>query len=407
MGGLATAQPKTLDDWLSYQQTLHPKNIDLGLERIQKVYHHLFPSGVAFKVITVAGTNGKGSTVSYLENIYKQSPYKVGSFTSPHLLSYNERFKINTKPVDDIDICQAFETIETARRKTSLTYFEFSTLAALLIFASKKVQVAVLEVGLGGRLDSVNVVEPDLSIITSIDIDHSEYLGESREKIALEKAGIMRANKPCVCGDPNPPRSLLEHAKKLSTKLYLINKKDLPKDITSNPIQQQNMAMALRAVTLMHTHFPMSEDGALAAVQETKLTARQQVLNYRDKTFVLDVAHNPAAVRALAKNISQSKEPTIAIFSALCDKDIASMIDAISPQIDRWLLISLEVERGLTKKQLTEYFDCHSNVNICKNAQEAFNTALESKSNKRIVVFGSFHTVALVSKILNKLSNPS
>ena len=406
MGGLTTAIPKTLDDWLSHQQTLHPKNIDLGLERIQTVYRRLFPSGVAFKVITVAGTNGKGSTVGYLENIYKQSPYKVGSFTSPHLLSYNERFKINTKPVDDTDICQAFETIETARGKTSLTYFEFSTLAALLIFASKKVQVAILEVGLGGRLDSVNVVEPDLSIITSIDIDHSEYLGDTREKIALEKAGIMRTNKPCVCADPNPPRSLIDHAKKLSTKFFLINKKDFPQGVTDNPIQQQNMAMALRAVALMHAYFPISEDKALAAVQKTKLAGRQQVLRYKDKTFILDVAHNPAAVRALNQSILKSKEPTIAIFSALGDKDITNMIDAISAQIDLWLLIPLEVERGLTKKQLTDYFDCHSNVNICKNAQMAFKTALENKNAKRIVVFGSFHTVALVSEILNKLSKP-
>ena len=220
---------KTLDEWLDWQESLHTQEIDLGLERIQKVYQKLFPNGVPFQVIMVAGTNGKGSTIAFIDSIYQQSDFKVGAFTSPHLIKYNERFSVNGEMASDESICQAFDAIEVLRGETSLTYFEFSTLAALVIFAHEKVDVVVLEVGLGGRLDSVNIVDPNVSIITNIAIDHTDYLGDTREAIGFEKAGIMRNDIPCICGDQNPPTSLQNHADNIGALLTFVNQPYLGK----------------------------------------------------------------------------------------------------------------------------------------------------------------------------------
>ena len=205
----------TLDDWLNWQESLMEETIVLGLDRVQVVYDRLFPKGVPYKVITVAGTNGKGSTVSFIDSIYRQSKYKIGRSTSPHLLKYNERYAIDGEEVSDETIIKAFELIETKRQEVTLTYFEFSTLAALIIFAEAKIDLAILEVGLGGRLDSVNVVDNDVSVITNIAIDHTDYLGDTREAIGREKAGIMRTSRPCICGDQDPPHSLLSYAKEI------------------------------------------------------------------------------------------------------------------------------------------------------------------------------------------------
>lgn len=205
---------RTLDDWLNWQETLMEDTIVMGLDRVGIVYDRLFPNGVPYAVITVAGTNGKGSTVSFIDSIYRESKYKVGRSTSPHLLKYNERFAIDGQDVSDELIIKAFELIETKRENVTLTYFEFSTLAALIIFAEASIDLAILEVGLGGRLDSVNIVDSDVSVITNIAIDHTDYLGDTREAIGREKAGIMRTSRPCICGDQNPPQSLLSYAKK-------------------------------------------------------------------------------------------------------------------------------------------------------------------------------------------------
>ena len=205
----------TLDDWLNWQESLMEETIVLGLDRVQVVYDRLFPKGVPYKVITVAGTNGKGSTVSFIDSIYRQSKYKIGRSTSPHLLKYNERYAIDGEEVSDETIIKAFELIETKRQEVTLTYFEFSTLAALIIFAEAKIDLAILEVGLGGRLDSVNVVDNDVSVITNIAIDHTDYLGDTREAIGREKAGIMRTSRPCICGDQDPPHSLISYAKEI------------------------------------------------------------------------------------------------------------------------------------------------------------------------------------------------
>ena len=206
---------KTLDEWLSWQEQLMEETIVLGLDRVQLVYQRLFPDGVPFFAITVGGTNGKGSTISFIDSIYRDSKYKVGCSTSPHLIKYNERYAIDGEIVNDSVIIKAFEAIEGKREGISLTYFEFSTLAALIIFSEAAVDIAILEVGLGGRLDSVNIVDSDVSVITNIAIDHTEYLGDTRESIGTEKAGIMRTAKPCICGDQDPPDSVLAYAKKI------------------------------------------------------------------------------------------------------------------------------------------------------------------------------------------------
>ncbi|MEO1939198.1 folylpolyglutamate synthase/dihydrofolate synthase family protein [Candidatus Thioglobus sp.] len=404
MGRLTTQKYNTLDEWLVWQEELHPQTIDLGLDRIRQVYKRLFLDGVPFRVITVAGTNGKGSTIAYMDSIYQQSSLSVGSFTSPHLLEYNERFKINGNLASDKEICHAFEQIEYARGDVSLTYFEFSTLAALLIFAKEKVDVAILEIGLGGRLDSVNTIEPDLSIITNIDIDHTEYLGETRELIALEKAGIMRPYKPCVCGELNPPKSLIDHANKIHAQLHRIGAGNLGGNVIKGRVQKHNAAVAMRAVKLVRDLLPVTLEDIFSGVETAQILGRYQTLNHDNKTIILDVAHNVAAVEALSQNLAESSAPTIAIFAALKDKNIKGMIDKISNQIEHWFLIPLSVERGVPTNELSRHFEEGMLITNFKNINDALTKALSIDSIKRIVIFGSFHTVADATQILNKLN---
>lgn len=390
---------KTLNDWLEYQENLHSTAIDLGLKRIQKVYQTLFPSAMNFKVITVAGTNGKGSTIAFIDSIYRQTSIKVATFTSPHILQYNERFSIDGTQMSDEKICAAFEQIEQARGKTSLTYFEFSTLAALIIFTAEKVDIAVLEIGLGGRLDSVNVVDSDVAVITTIDIDHTDYLGNTREQIGLEKSGIMRKNIPCVCGDLNPPTTITQYAKKVGALLTFIDTPYLGKVGLSGEYQQYNAALAIEAVKQLNL-LPISQKQLSVAIENTKLAGRFQIKTLNDKIVVLDVAHNPAAVQVLADTLKKDKQPTIAIFSALEDKNIKKMIGRISPLIDEWLLIPLEVNRAITLQGLTQKFSLSSKIKACKDMPAAIRQALDNKKYRRIVIFGSFYVVADALKVL-------
>ncbi|WXU00462.1 MAG: Dihydrofolate synthase/folylpolyglutamate synthase [Catillopecten margaritatus gill symbiont] len=388
---------KTLNEWLDYQENLHTKEIDLGLNRIQKVYKSLFPNGVDFKVITVAGTNGKGSTIAFIDSIYRQTTLKIGTFTSPHINHYNERFTVNGVQVNDAQICTAFEKIEQAREGISLTYFEFSTLAALLIFTHEKVAIAVLEIGLGGRLDSVNVVDSDVAVISSIDIDHTDYLGTTREAIGFEKAGIMRANIPCVCGDINPPKTIAEYAQKIGAVLSFIDAPYLGEINLQGEHQKRNAALAVTAVNQLHT---LSNNQISVGVANAELTGRFQTKKVGGKTIVLDVAHNPAAVQVLADTLKNDKQSTIAIFSALEDKNIEKMINIISPQIDEWLLIPLDVGRAISMKNLTQKFDLSDKVRVCDDMESAIYQALNKKNAQRIVIFGSFYVVTNALKIL-------
>ena len=392
---------KTLSEWLYWQENLHNQEIDLGLERIQKVYQKLFPDGVPFQVITVAGTNGKGSTIAFIDSIYQQSDCKAGAFTSPHLIKYNERFTVNGAMASDESICQAFEKIEACRSETSLTYFEFSTLAALIIFADKKVEIAVLEVGLGGRLDSVNVVDPNVSVITNIAIDHSDYLGDTREAIGFEKAGIMREGVPCVCGDQSPPTSIQKQANHIGTPLTFVSAPYQGDINLKGKHQQYNAALAIEAVNQLQPTLPIDKNKLSVGLEKANILARFQVKTVNNKTIVLDVAHNEAAIKVLAETLRTEKVPTLAIFSALKDKNIELMISSIESCIDEWLIVPLTVNRAISTQELVEKFSLSSKITIYKDMAAALHQALNTQQ-QRVVVFGSFHTVADAMKILDK-----
>ncbi|MDG2395662.1 folylpolyglutamate synthase/dihydrofolate synthase family protein [Candidatus Thioglobus sp.] len=384
----------TLTEWLSWQESLHGQEIDLGLTRIQSVYLKLFPKGVPFTTITVAGTNGKGSTIAFIESIYQQTHYSVAKFTSPHILNYNERFVINALQATDSQICTAFEQIEQVRGNTSLTYFEFSTLAALLIFAEQEVDIAILEIGLGGRLDSVNVVDTDIAVITNIAIDHVDYLGDTRELIGYEKAGIMRANTPCICGDLNSPLSLHEYAKKIGAELEFISEPYTGALTLKGMHQQYNAALAHLCIKKLNQKFPIKEKLVSQGLKKAQLAGRFQTKNINDKQFIFDVAHNEAAVEALAKELTKNNQPTLAVFSALKDKNISLMIKAISPIIGQWLIAPLTVARATDINDLVDQFSLTETVSAFDNVNLAMDNALKQRSYQRIVVFGSFHVVA-------------
>ena len=394
---------KTLDEWLSWQEQLMEETMLLGLERVQLVYQRLFPDGVPFFTITVAGTNGKGSTVALIDSIYRESKYSVGCCTSPHLINYNERYTIDGEIVNDEVIINAFEAIEAKREDISLTYFEFSTLAALIIFSEADVDIAVLEVGLGGRLDSINVVDSDVSVITNIAIDHTEYLGDTRESIGTEKAGIMRTAKPCICGDQDPPDSVIAYAKKIGTPLTLVKEKYEGEIGLKGVHQRLNAAVAIKVVETISGHFPVSREMIKNGIKQAQIVARFETLNVANKTVILDVAHNPAAVQTLVDTLSDSPMETVAIFSALADKNIDDMIKLASSNIRHWFLVPLSTERSVQMDTLENKFDNSQETTVCANMASAIEQTLALEEIQRVVIFGSFYTVADASVILKEI----
>ena len=394
---------KTLDEWLSWQEQLMEETILLGLDRVQLVYQRLFPDGVPFLAITVGGTNGKGSTIAFIDSIYRESKYRVGCFTSPHLIKYNERFAIDGEIVNDSVIIKAFEAIEEKREGVSLTYFEFSTLAALIIFSEAAVDIAILEVGLGGRLDSVNVVDSDVSVITDIAIDHTDYLGDTRELIGTEKAGIMRTAKPCICGDQHPPNSVLAYAKKIDTPLTLV-KEQYKGEIGLEGVHQKlNAAVAIKVIEAISDQFPVSKEMIKCGIKQAQIVARFEKVNVGSKTVILDVAHNPAAVQTLVNTLSDSPMETVAIFSALADKNIDDMISLAAAHIKHWFLVPLSAKRSIQIETLEDKFDDSQETTVCVSMASAIEQALALKEIQRIVIFGSFYTVADASVILKEI----
>ena len=392
---------RTLDEWLTWQETLMEETIVLGLDRVKIVYDKLFPNGVPFKVITIGGTNGKGSTIAFIDSIYEQSKYKIGRSTSPHILKYNERFAIDGKEVSDASIISAFELIEQKRDDITLTYFEFSTLATLIIFAEARVDLALLEVGLGGRLDSVNVVDCNVSIITNIAIDHIEYLGDTREAIGHEKAGIMRNSIHCICGDQDPPLSLLNYAKEIDAPLTFIKEGYQGEIGLEGAHQRINAAVAIKAIEKLNYLFPITNNMIVEGIKEAQIAARFQKIIIGDKTVILDVAHNPAAVETLVSTLLESPIETVAIFSALADKNIDDMIKLSSNSIKQWFLVPLSSERSIQLDALNDKFADSQTTTVCTNMKSAINETLGLKNIKRIVIFGSFYTIADASKILH------
>ena len=415
MGNL---KPRNLSDWLSYLEQLHPKTIELGLERVAKVKQAMRLNPV-FPIITVGGTNGKGSVCAMLEAILTDSGYQVGCYTSPHLLSYNERVRVNRSEISDEDLCNAFEAVDQARGDTGLTYFEFGTLGAVWHFMQKKVDVAILEVGLGGRLDAVNAFDADCAIVTSIDMDHMDYLGDTREAIGLEKIGIFRQGKPAICAEPNVPVCVQDYMDKSGTKVQQIgrdftftrmdnqwrfegsrsSRHALPYPALRGDFQLHNAAACLAALDELKDRFPVTANNIRNGLLATQLKGRFQVLPGRP-VVILDVAHNPHAAAALRDNLKRMPcaGNTIAVFAMLADKDIVGVVQALEQQIDYWLLADIKENRGATAQALQNVLAAEGGVKnseMFESVSEAYRRAcIMASENDRIIVFGSFHTVA-------------
>jgi dihydrofolate synthase/folylpolyglutamate synthase len=397
---------------------LHPRTIELGLERVHAVLDSLRLRQPPFGVLTVAGTNGKGSTCAMLEACLRAGGYRVGLYTSPHLVRYHERVRVDGTEATDQELCDAFERIDGARGTTPLTYFEFGTLAALVLFERAGVDIAVLEVGMGGRLDAVNGVDADCSIVTSVDIDHVHWLGPTREAIGHEKAGVFRPGRPAVCGDPDPPVSLLRHAEDIGARLFLVNRDfsfepaaggwafrmegrvraGLPFPRLRGDHQLYNAASALAALDTVSERFPLSQSALREGLMSAFMPGRFQVLP-GNPVRVLDVAHNPQAARVLAAALARQKVAgrTLAVFGMLKDKDIAAVVRTMTALVDGWYLATLGGERGATAAELADALRAAgvtAPVTMHDSASSAYDAALKAAAPAdRIVVFGSFYMV--------------
>jgi dihydrofolate synthase/folylpolyglutamate synthase len=375
-------------------------------------------------VLTVGGTNGKGSVCAYLESILLRAGFRTGLYTSPHLLRYNERVRINGGEIDDESLLRAFERIERARGEVSLTYFEFGTLAAALIFNQSRLDVAILEVGLGGRLDAVNLFDADCAAVISVDLDHMNLLGPTRESIGFEKAGIFRSARPAVCADPDPPASLLAHARSIGAHLRRIGidfgyeaqgqhwryfgpagkRNALPHPALRGAHQLGNAAAAIAVLDELKSKLPVSMQALRMGLASASLPGRFQVLPGRP-AVVLDVAHNPHAARALVRCLQAHRgfRRTIAVFAMLADKDIAAVAETVKTRIDRWYVASLPGPRGSSAQSLAkliERVDPGKPLRRFASLADAYHGAVESAAeNDRILVFGSFHTVSEVLAI--------
>ena len=414
--------PRTLAQWLAYLEQLHPQAIAMGLDRVSRVAQAL---GLAaqFTVITVGGTNGKGSCCAMLEAMLLHAGYHVGCYTSPHLLRYNERVRIGGREIEDEILCRAFERIEAARGDTSLTYFEFGTLAAVMAFGEAGVDVAILEVGLGGRLDAVNVFDADCALVASVDLDHQDYLGDTREAIGLEKAGIFRAGRPAVCADAEPPTTLVAHAREIGADLMVIDcdfgyvadpqqwrywgpggkRHGLPYPALRGAFQLGNAAACLTALDCLRGRLPVTAQDVRGGLLQAEVAGRFQVLPGRPQV-ILDVAHNPHAARALTANLASMPTGgrTLAVCAMFKDKDIAGVVAATRPYITDWLVADAEGTRGASAAQLAAvlaHAGASAPVAQYSNVAAAWHAACNlAADNDKIIVFGSFLTVAAVMR---------
>ncbi|WP_140909079.1 bifunctional tetrahydrofolate synthase/dihydrofolate synthase [Cognatiluteimonas lumbrici] len=417
--------PRTLHEWLEYIEQQHPKSIELGLDRVRAVADRMQLGRPARKVVTVAGTNGKGSTVAFVEAIARAAGWRTGAYTSPHLLAYNERVRIDGEDVPDEALVAGFEAVEAARGDTPLTYFEHGTLCALWLFARADLDLAVLEVGLGGRLDAVNIVDADVAVVTTVDIDHVDWLGADREAIGLEKAGIARAWKPLVLGDDDPPASVLRHAYRIGASAIRagsdfffepldggrwqwreVNRSyELPLPRMAAPAQLRNAAVAIAALRALGEPLP---DSAIAeGVAGASVPGRLQRFERGGVEVLVDVGHNPQAARELAAWLAASptRGRTLAVFAVLADKDLDGIVGALQASVDRWFLAGLEEVqgRGLAVEGFAAKLagtaaaagEPHASVS------EALAAALAaSAAGDRVLVFGSFHTAAAALQAL-------
>lgn len=405
--------------------------MELGLERIRTVQQSLGLTPGTTTVVTVAGTNGKGSTVAYLESIYRAAGYTVGSYTSPHLVRFNERVRINGECVADEALCRAFENVEAARHEVQLTYFEFTTLAALQILFAAGLDVIVLEVGLGGRLDAVNIIDPDVAVVTAVDLDHQAWLGETRELIGFEKAGIFRNNVPAVCSDAHPPASVVTYAEQIGAPIYRAGEQyrfevgknrwhwqgmgirydNLVRPGLRGAHQLDNAAGAIAVLQILSDRLPVTAEAINDGLSRPELHGRTEVINGAP-LLVLDVAHNPQATAELAQTLcamdgaSGYHSSTVAVVGMLRDKDIAASLRPMLGIVQHWYVADLSGPRAASAQQLKDILltiDGNAVVSTYRSVAEAFGAALdETDADARVVIFGSFLTVGGIMPQLNK-----
>ena len=421
---------KSLVQWLSYLETIHLTEIDLGLSRISQVAKRLNIDLSFSQVITVAGTNGKGTTCAFIENALLANNQTVAVYSSPHIENFNERLRINNIDIDDESLIEAFEKIEQQRDDISLTYYEYTTLAAFIVLMAIKPAVIILEVGLGGRLDATNLIYADIAVITTIDLDHQAYLGNDRESIGFEKAGIIRANRNVVIGDTDCPKSVLEHASDLNAIVslrdheFLVHQQEVlandsgqrkwnwkfgdlqVNDLNKTFIPQDNVATALTVLALVEKFsFVFNTQNINALIEKTKVAGRTELLTLEklNSPVLLDVGHNPQAARYLVEYLkSQKYNKLYAVTGMLKDKDIANTFKPLLALIEHWYLGALSMPRGATAEELAEKLSLkEDSVNCFDNITQAFKMANKnSTATDLILVFGSFHTVAEVRRLL-------
>ena len=412
---------RTLGEWLAYLEQLHPSAIDMGLERSQKVLARLALGKLAPRVVTVTGTNGKGSTCAFVASMLRAQGLKVGVYSSPHLLRYNERVLIDGQEASDAQLCEAFAAVEAARGDISLTYFEMGTLAAFWLFHRSGLDAVVLEVGLGGRLDTVNVVDADLALVTSIGVDHVDYLGDTRELVAFEKAGIFRQGKPALCGDLDPPQPLLDKALELAAPLFLRGRDfDLAsaesgwhwrgttaegvqvelRDLPLLDLPMENATLALQAYLLMG--LPWDAGQIRQALLDTRITGRldRRMVNWQGKRIelLLDVGHNPHAAEYLARRLSARplKGRRLAVFGLLADKDLSGVLEPLQGLVDEWAVAPLQTPRS---RPAAELAGALTNLGVAVKSYASVDAALEGQcaqaaADDQILLFGSFFCVA-------------
>jgi dihydrofolate synthase / folylpolyglutamate synthase len=411
----------SLEQWLAYQAQVHPQAIDLGLDRLREVLRRLQWRQPEVPVITVAGTNGKGSVVAYCAAIMAAAGYRVGTFTSPHLRDYRERIRIHDRCVGPEELVSAFERIEAARGTVGLTFFEFNTLAALLVFEAAKLDAWVLEIGMGGRLDAVNVVDPDVAVVVSIGLDHQEFLGTTLEAIAREKAGIFRQGRPAVLGSREMPEAVAQAARLIGAPLrrlgaeydYTVQGADwhfrgrrwdlahLPAPALMGDTQYANAATAIAALEEIDERLPLCAAAVARGLCEVRLIARFQVIPPVAATspmWILDVAHNPDAARVLARNLRDTRSGgrTLAVCGILADKDASGVAAELRACIDAWWCVPTEGERGRGSAALAQIVAGRvaAPVSTAESTAAGCAAALAfANGGDRIVVFGSFHTV--------------
>ena len=433
---LQSRAERNLEGWIQYIQMLHYRTMDLALDRSRTVINRICPGSVPFKVVSVAGTNGKGSVATMLESIFRHAGYSTGLYTSPHLVRFNERFVVSGQTISDAALLEEFERVEEKRGNVPLTFFEYGTAIAIDYFIRRKVDVAVLEVGLGGRKDAVNVMDADFACITSIGTDHVKWLGETREKVGYEKAGILRTNQLSVCTDTTVTESIRNAASELSLKLY-VNGDDfvyddggsvwtwkmnavqeqiaihsIPKPAISGACQRGNAAGAVSISVLARKYFQISDDAIRAGIKAASLNGRLQIIQ-EEPTVLLDVAHNIESVRELRDYLQANpvKGRNIALMSVLSEKPIELMVDCVKPMFDEWYLCGIQDERGIPVRKLfrrvSPVLGDDVRVELHYDAGAAFGAAMESVNKlDRIVVFGSFLTVgAIIEKYQKILPN--